>query len=96
MKLRINSSPVAIGNDVLISTTAIVLNGVTIDDISIIGAGSVVSKDVPADEIWADNPAVCVSRKNNLTKNRHQERRAFFKAVCICRETNKLFAVDSV
>ncbi len=50
-------APVVIGNDVFIGTNAMILKGVTIGDRAIIGASSVVSRDVPADEIWAGNPA---------------------------------------
>jgi acetyltransferase-like isoleucine patch superfamily enzyme len=56
-KLHVKSRPVVIGDDVFIGTNAMILKGVTIGDRAIIGAGSVVSCDVPADEIWAGNPA---------------------------------------
>jgi acetyltransferase-like isoleucine patch superfamily enzyme len=61
--LDVKTRPVRIGNDVFIGTNAMVLKGVTIGDRAIIGAGSVVSCDVPADEIWAGNPARCIRRK---------------------------------
>jgi acetyltransferase-like isoleucine patch superfamily enzyme len=54
--------PVKIGNDVFIGTNAMILKGVTIGDRAIVGAGSVVSCNVPADEIWAGNPAQFVRR----------------------------------
>lgn len=54
---HVRSRPVRIGDDVFIGTNAIILKGVSIGDRSIIGAGSVVSCDVPADEVWAGNPA---------------------------------------
>jgi acetyltransferase-like isoleucine patch superfamily enzyme len=59
-------APVVIGNDVFIGTNAIILKGVTIGDRSIVGAGSVVVSSIPSDEIWAGNPAVCVSRKKSI------------------------------
>lgn len=46
-----------IGNDVWIGNRAIVLQGVSIGTGSVIGAGSVVTHDIPPYEIWAGNPA---------------------------------------
>ncbi|MBA2961058.1 MULTISPECIES: sugar O-acetyltransferase [Ramlibacter] len=48
--------PVTIGSDVWIGGGAIVLPGVTIGDRAVIGAGSVVTRDVPADVFAAGNP----------------------------------------
>lgn len=48
---------VVIEDDVFIGAHSIILKGVTIGEGSIIGAGSVVSKSVPKNEIWAGNPA---------------------------------------
>jgi acetyltransferase-like isoleucine patch superfamily enzyme len=48
---------VIIGNAVWIGTSALILSGVTIHDGAVIGAGSVVTKDVPAYGIVAGNPA---------------------------------------
>jgi maltose O-acetyltransferase len=49
--------PVTIGNDVWIGGKAIICPGVTIGDRSVIGAGSVVTKDVPSGVVVAGNPA---------------------------------------
>jgi maltose O-acetyltransferase len=54
--------PVTIGRDVWIGGAAIVLPGVTIGDRSVIGAGSVVTRDVPADVFAAGNPCRIVRR----------------------------------
>ena len=54
--------PVVIGDDVWIGGGAIVLAGVTIGDRSVIGAGSVVTKDVPSDVVVVGNPAKIVRR----------------------------------
>jgi len=53
---EINSSPIIIGEDVFIGANSIILKGVQIGSRAIIGAGSVVSKNIPSDEIWAGNP----------------------------------------
>jgi len=46
-----------VGNDVWIGTGAIILKGVHISDSSVIGAGSVLTKDVGPGEVWVGNPA---------------------------------------
>lgn len=53
--------PVHIGNDVWIGDRATILPGVNIGDGSIIGAGSVVTHDVPAFSIVAGVPAKVIS-----------------------------------
>lgn len=52
-----SGQPVTIGNDVWIGGGAIILPGVTIGDRAVIGAGSIVTRDVPADVVVAGNPA---------------------------------------
>jgi len=49
--------PVSIGRNVWIGGGAIILPGITIGDDAIIGAGSVVTRDVPAGATFAGNPA---------------------------------------
>ncbi|WP_420111109.1 acyltransferase [Pseudactinotalea sp.] len=53
----ISQRGVVIGNDVWIGSQVVILDGVTIGDKSVIAAGSVVTKDVPAGAIVAGNPA---------------------------------------
>lgn len=50
-------APVRIKKGAWIGAGVFILKGVTIGERSVIAAGSVVTKDVPADEIWAGNPA---------------------------------------
>lgn len=51
------SNPIMIGDNVWLGARAIVLPGVTIGNGSVIGAGSVVTKDIPARTLAAGVPA---------------------------------------
>jgi len=51
---------VKIGNNVWIGRRVMIMKGVTIGDRSIIGAGAVVTQDVPSDAIAVGNPAKIV------------------------------------
>ncbi|CAM4121592.1 Hexapeptide repeat of succinyl-transferase [Pedobacter westerhofensis] len=52
-----NFEKIVLGEDVWIGTHCSILKGVTIGNGSIIGAGSVVNKSIPANQIWAGVPA---------------------------------------
>jgi maltose O-acetyltransferase len=52
-----NVANVKIGDDVTISTRAVILPGVTIGNRVMIGAGAVVTKDIPENSIAVGNPA---------------------------------------
>jgi acetyltransferase-like isoleucine patch superfamily enzyme len=52
-----NARPVKLGREVFVGARAIILKGVTVGDRAVIGAGAVVTKDVPADHVAAGNPA---------------------------------------
>jgi acetyltransferase-like isoleucine patch superfamily enzyme len=53
---QIGVAPVKIGAHVFIGTNSVILKGVTIGDNSIIGAGSIVTKSIPANVIAVGNP----------------------------------------
>ena len=48
---------VHIGKNVFIGLNTIITNAVTIGDRAVIGAGSIVTKNIPEGEVWAGNPA---------------------------------------
>ena len=48
--------PVRIGNNVWIGANSVVLPGITIGDNSVIGAGSIVTRDIPANVVAVGNP----------------------------------------
>lgn len=61
------ATPITIGNNVWITTNVTILPGVTIGDNTVIGAGSVVTKDIPEGVFAAGNPCKVI-RKINFKK----------------------------
>lgn len=53
----VGTAKVVIEDNVFIGMDSIVLKGVTIGKNSIVGAGSVVTKSIPPNQIWGGNPA---------------------------------------
>lgn len=56
-KQSFNLLPITIQKGASIGAGSVILGGVTIGANSMIGVGSVVTKDVPAGELWYGNPA---------------------------------------
>jgi maltose O-acetyltransferase len=65
--------PIVIGNDVWIGTRVIILPGIKIGDHAIVGAGSVVTKDVPALAIVAGNPAKFIRSRGDGFSRKHAQ-----------------------
>ncbi len=61
-----DSSPIVISDNVWIGERSVILKGVTIGENSIVGIGSVVTKNVPPNCIVAGNPAVVVKQNIDL------------------------------
>ena len=51
-----------IGSNAWISGAAVILGGITVGDGAIVGAGSVVTRDVPAGATVAGNPARLITK----------------------------------
>lgn len=54
--------PITVGNDVWFGGSVSVLPGVTIGNNVVIGAGSVVNKDIPSDSVAAGNPCKVIRK----------------------------------
>ncbi len=54
--------PIKIGNNVWLGGNVVVLQGVTVGDNSVIGAGSVVTKDIPSNVVAAGNPCKVIKK----------------------------------
>lgn len=63
--INITKGRIVIGNDVWIGSSAIILSGVNIGQGAVIGAGSVVTKDVPPYAIVGGNPAKIIRYRFN-------------------------------
>ncbi|ROI12996.1 acyltransferase [Epilithonimonas hominis] len=61
-KEHVKTAPISIGNKVWIGMNCIILKGVSIGDNSVVAAGSVVTKDVPANVLVAGVPAKIIKR----------------------------------
>ena len=61
---RLKVAPVSIGDYAWIATDSIILPGVTIGEGAVVGAGSVVTRDVERFTVVAGNPAVVIRRRN--------------------------------
>ena len=66
--LSAKTAPIHICEGAFIGACSIILKGITIGKHAVIGAGSVVTPDVPENEIWAGNPAkkIGVIQNNSL------------------------------
>lgn len=53
-------APIEVGNNVFIGSDTVILPGVKIGDNTIIGAGAVVTKDLPSGFVWGGVPARCI------------------------------------
>ena len=71
-----NTKPIILKDNVWIGDSAIVCKGVTIGENSIIGAGAVVTKNIPANVVAAGNPAKVVK---NLDQGDFISRKDFYK-----------------
>lgn len=65
---KLFSKPVTIHKNVWIGENVSILSGVEIGDNSIIGAGSVVTKNIPMNTIAVGNPARVIKKYNEITK----------------------------
>ncbi|MFT3782563.1 MAG: DapH/DapD/GlmU-related protein [Nibricoccus sp.] len=62
--LPLQTAPIFVGKDAFVGARALVLPGIRIGERAVVGAGAVVTKDVPAEAIAAGNPARIIgSRK---------------------------------
>jgi acetyltransferase-like isoleucine patch superfamily enzyme len=67
-------APIDVGNDVFIGANVILLPGVSVGDRAVVGAGAVVTRDVPPAVVVAGNPARVIKtleeyRESALQKN---------------------------
>lgn len=53
----VRTAPVLVKRGAFVGADVLVLKGVTIGERSVIGAGAVVTKNIPDGEVWAGNPA---------------------------------------
>lgn len=59
---KISVIPVVIGNNVWVGMHSIIMKGVHIGDNSVIASGSVITKDVPSNQLFGGNPARLIKK----------------------------------
>lgn len=93
-----SSGPVTIGNNVYFARNCTVLKGVTIGDNCIIGFGSVVIKDIPANSVAVGCPArvVCTIEEYYRKRQKKSIEEAFNYARIIYRKTGKRPTVEQM
>ena len=64
-KGRFRIGEVHIEDDVFIGVNVVICNSVTIGQGAIIGAGSIVTKDIPPYQVWAGNPAKFIKEREH-------------------------------
>ena len=69
------SIPVRIGSNVWIGSNAVILPGITIGDNSVIGAGSVVTHDIPANVVAVGNPCRVLRQISDRDKEYYYKNR---------------------
>lgn len=69
------SIPIRIGNDVWIGSNVVILPGVNIGDNSVIGAGSVVTHDIPPNVVAVGNPCRVLRKINERDKEYYYKNR---------------------
>ncbi len=56
--------PITVDDNAWICTNSIILQGIKIGKAAVVGAGAVITKDVPDFEIWAGNPAKKIGKRS--------------------------------
>ncbi|WP_443662498.1 maltose acetyltransferase domain-containing protein [Clostridium sp.] len=69
------SIPVRIGNNVWIGSNVVILPGITIGDNAVIGAGSVVTHDIPENVVAVGNPCHLLRKINERDKEYYYKNR---------------------
>ena len=74
--------PITIGSNVWIGGSAVICPGVTIGDNTVIGAGSVVTRDIPANVVAAGNPCRVIRPITQADTDRWQQELEFYRQNC--------------
>ena len=62
--------PITVGNGAVIGGGATVVPGCNVGENAVLGAGSVLTKPLPSNEVWVGNPAVFLMTRENYDAKR--------------------------
>ncbi len=86
---------IRVGNNCFIGHSVIVLPGVTIGDNVIIGAGSVVSRNIPSDSVAAGVPAKVICSLDEYYE-RNLDKGTFYKSPGMSLKDKRNFLINNV
>ena len=67
-----NWNPVVVEDDAVIGANATIVAGVRLHTGCVIAAGSVVTTDIPSQQVWAGNPAKFLMTREDYEKRRDE------------------------
>lgn len=83
---------IEVGDNVFIGSDVIILPGVRIGSNTVIGAGAVVTKDLPSGFTWGGSPAKCIGEFKNFADGREKKQtknqEKLWQAFYACRDNN--------
>lgn len=83
--------PIVLGDNVFLGNNVIVLPGITIGSQVVIGAGAVVTRNIPSGKVWAGNPARLICDFETYFRKIENQTRAYPWAAMLAQKKKHTF-----